>query len=182
MHPTPTNEPVISSNRERKRSRTVTMAANDLSADIKLVLDISSRVDERVKIIQSNQLELSSRMHQVSTDIVAVSSRVTILESKNGNRINEVEDELNEMVRRVDRMDVAGTSEFRHFADTVEKAVVDLKTHDQATDFRLRQLEGGNDGWKSKMEFYWGLGVKAIWVCVVCYVLYKLGLNPPPIP
>ena len=158
------------------------MPSNDLMNDIKTVLDISSRVDERVKMIQASQVELSSRMHQMAADLVSVGSRVTVLESKNGNRIHEVEDELNDVARRVDRMDHVGTEGSRSFTDSAGKLLAELKDQGRSLAARIQVLESGNDGWQSKFTFYWNLAIRGVWVVIVCYILFKLGLNTPPLP
>jgi hypothetical protein len=156
--------------------------------DIKQVLDISSRVDERVKIIQTGQQELNARLNHFIDELNILTGRVLVLESKNGNLVHQLEDEVGELGVRLERMDIG--------AEVSKETLVYLKNKDsqlnnrvedisvQVSDIthRLSVLEGHNEGWHTKAKHYGNLLVQALWVIAVCYILFRLGISTPPIP
>jgi chromosome segregation ATPase len=155
---------------------------SELISDIKQVLDISSRLDERAKIIQSNQEEMNQRLNRMIGDMHQLSSRVSVLESKNGGKIHELEDQINDLHIKVETMNVVGTS-YMQKKEAAEKN--DFKEMDEQMNklvMRLSALETVNDSWHSKIKHYGGLVIQGIWVIIVCYILFKLGINTPPIP
>lgn len=153
------------------------MQQGEMFNDIKQLLDISSRVDEKVKTIQSTQQELSSRLRELTEDMSEMAARLMVLESKNGGRTHIIENQVRELENKVDVMNASGTSKFCKVhaeEDTFSKC--------KTLDFRLQKLEGINDGWQAKVKQYSGLVIQGVWVVIVCYILYRLGLNGPPIP
>lgn len=155
---------------------------SELVNDIKQVLDISSRVDERAKLIQATQKELTDRLNAFSQEFNLLSSRVLVLESKNGGRIHEIQDDINTLRSKIDRIDIGGPEAFNRVMGEINKErdeVID-KLHDIAR--RVQYIESSNEGSQSKVKQYVHLFIQGIWVIIVCYVLYKLGLQTPPIP
>lgn len=71
---------------------------SSLVNDIKLVLDITSRVDERVKIIAESQQQMNTRLNHFIDEHNTLASRVTVLESKNINKIYDTVQDLEEKV------------------------------------------------------------------------------------
>ncbi len=150
----------------------------DVLGEIKSLLDISSRVDERVKNIQQNQQELNVRVNQFLGEFVQLSSRVVVLESKNGGQIHKVEDAITEINLEMQRMNSEGTSYFQKKMED-EREMRDLV---KLLETKVAKLEVHSDSWQNKMKQYGGLFVQGVWVVIICYVLYKLGLNTIPLP
>ena len=146
------------------------MDNEDILSDIKTVLDISSRVDERVKIIQSGQAETHSRLNQLVYEINTLMTRVSVLESKNGGAVHKLEEDLHLLDKRVERIEPIAL-DFLKLAENMRE-----------TETRLFKIEDSHEGWAAKVKQYTGLVIQALWVIIVCYLLYKLGLNTPPIP
>lgn len=153
------------------------MQNSELLTDIKQVLDISSRVDERVKIIQQNQQEMNARLNAFMIEFNTLSGRVMVLESKNGGRVHDIEDSITRLASRVERIDAAGTEAFQKvFADN-------KKDNDESEDElhslkrRVDTLEHNNDNWQTKIRQYGGLVVQGAWVVIMSYILFKLGLQ-----
>lgn len=158
------------------------MPTSDLLNEIKMVLDISSRVDERVKMIQASQSELGLRMHQLVSESSQLGSRVSVLESKNGNKSHELEGMIHDLETRVERIDVGGTSMYKEQYGELEDQLKEVNRKLDNMVLRLAALETSSEGWTSKFRQYSHLLIQGIWVVIVCYVLYKLGLNTPPLP
>lgn len=155
---------------------------SDLMDDIKQVLDISSRVDERAKLIQDTQKELTERINTFSHEFNMLSARVLVLESKNGGRLHEIQDDISDLKSRMDRIDVGGTEVFNRAINNIEKERQDIvdKLHDVIR--RVQSIELSHEGSQSAINRYVHLFIQGLWVIIVCYVLYKLGLQTPPIP
>lgn len=62
---------------------------SQVSESIKSVFDITSRIDERVKIIMEKQSEVDRRIGQMMDHINNISSRITVLESRDEKAIKE---------------------------------------------------------------------------------------------
>src|SRR5690349_19502580 len=58
------------------------MNESEIAKDVKQVLDITSRVDERIKLVQQSQKDLISKQENFSNELNNLKSRVLILESK----------------------------------------------------------------------------------------------------
>lgn len=150
--------------------------------DIKQVLEISSRVDERVKQIQVVQQELTARMNQMYSEFNQLTGRVLVLESKNGNKIHILEEEIDELEKRIEKIDFGGTEIMKTTIKEVNTEIESLDDSSKDMQSRLQMLEHSNQGWEGKVKYYSGLLMQAAWVIIVCYILWKLGINTPPIP
>jgi chromosome segregation ATPase len=157
------------------------LQTSELLNDVKQVLDISSRVDERVKLIQVNQAELNSRFNALVDDFNNLSARVMVIESRNGGKSHEIEEKIGKLHSRVDKIDV-NTEAFRQSLGSIKKLDKEesIKIHDMIR--RIYMLEHDSEGWQGKIKQWGGLVVQGIWVIIVCYLLLKLGLNPAPLP
>jgi DNA anti-recombination protein RmuC len=74
---------------------------NNLTEDLKLVLDITSRLDERAKIIADGQQKIDNRLDHFANDYNNLVSKVRVLESKN---IGKIIDDLKDLEERISRM------------------------------------------------------------------------------
>jgi chromosome segregation ATPase len=143
--------------------------SDEVVSDIKAVLDITSRVDERVKFVQENQIETHDRLNQLSKEITTLMSRVSVLESENGSKAYK---EIQELELKVEKSDIAKLPDF---IDQVNNKLSFL-------DHRIASLEDAKNGMAEKVKRYFGLVVQGAWVIIVCYLLYKLGLSAPLTP
>lgn len=161
----------------------------DVLGEIKSLLDISSRVDERVKNIQQSQQELNTRVNQFLGEFAQLSSRVLVIESRNGGKLHEIEDTLNKMQDnlvtfnlKLEKIDIAGTA-FENKNNTAGKEVQEEQTEAlEVLKEKVAKLEMHNESWQNKVKYWGALVIQGVWVIIVCYILYKFGLNTPPIP
>lgn len=154
----------------------------ELLNEIKVILDITSRVDERVKAIQTNQQDLTARLNQFIGELNQLTARVFVLESKNGGKVHAIEEEIDRMKTRVERMDVGGSEFYRRHVENYDETEEEVEKNLADLDKRLQKIEQTNEGWQTKVKHYAGLLIQGVWVIIVCYILYKLGINTPPIP
>jgi len=152
---------------------------HDLVNDIKLVLDITSRVDERVKMIAEGQQQMNIRLNHFIDEHNALAARVTVLESKNISKMAEsvqgVEEKITKMVIRVETLETLGSPLYQRIIEENRITIIDLKN-------RINNLEEHKQNVLDKIRRVLGFVGQAIFTILVCYILYKLGINSPPIP
>lgn len=61
----------------------------EVSESIKLVFDLTSRIDERVKILVEQHNEANHRIDKLVERQENILSRISVLENKNGTHLNE---------------------------------------------------------------------------------------------
>ena len=158
----------------------------DLQTEIKLVLEMTARVDERVKLVVEKQSEMTHRLNGFIDSHNALLNRVSVIEAKNGNGMHEVKNKVDGIVERVVKLEADQTNvhverientvgECREIMEEVRRELV-------AVEKRVHKLEEASAGMWSKTKFVLDLVAKGIWVLIVCWLLYKFGLNTPPIP
>lgn len=156
----------------------------DLQTEIKLVLEMTARIDERVKLIIEKQSEMTHRLNGFIDSHNALLNRVTIIETKNGNGIHEIKNKVDAIIERIVKVESEGENvdrvevmigECRDIMDEIRRELVNVEK-------RVHKMEESSAGMWSKMKFVIDLVAKGIWVIIVCWLLYKFGLNSPPIP
>lgn len=154
---------------------------SEILNDIKQVLEITSRVDERAKLIQLTQQEMATRINQLASELSNIGGRVMVLESKNGGKIHEIEDEIKQITKRLERIDVSDEITKGQYKDLIE-GQKNFSEKIGVISNRVQVLENNNDSWQVKVNHYGGMIVQAIWIIIVCWILYKLGISTPPTP
>ncbi len=155
---------------------------HDFTTEIKSLIDISSRIDERIKNIQQNQQESTGRLNQFLSDLTNLSSRVLVIESKNGNKMHEVEETLKDIDHKLEEMDLGATSFLEDYIKDEKQLKEDIKHKIEILETKVTRLELQHDSWQNKLKLYGGLLIQGIYVITVCYILYRLGISTPPIP
>ncbi len=147
--------------------------------DLKLVLDITSRVDERVKMIAEGQSELTQRLNKFIDEHNSLAVRVKLIETFAGDKlitdVSEIRMGLDRIKSRTDLIESIGAAPMREKMDTLAKSFDDMRV-------RLEQMELSHNSVSEKFKHIGGLIVQGIWVIIVCYVLFRLGINSPPLP
>jgi len=129
----------------------------EVTQSIKAVFDLTARVDERVKMLIEKQNQIDTKIEGLSIHHTDLVTKVGILESRN-------EKEFKEQIAR--------------FEDSVKEAENTLKEIDQRLYHVEKSSHTSENRWKSVYTFI----RDTAWVLLVCYLLYKLNLNLPPIP
>ena len=122
------------------------------SDNIQKLFDLSTRIDERVKMIQLRQEQMDKRVDENLQHVGSIMQKIAVLESK----------------ERV----VEGVSKN---IEVLEQAAVNM-------DKRLDVVEGknqaSNDRWNRIATFI----IQLVWVILAAYLLTKLHLQAPAIP
>lgn len=144
--------------------------AEGMQIELKKLLDLTTRVDERVKLIVERQQEMHSRLNQFAADHHELTTRVSIVESN-----AEDLETLDQLRQRVTMLEA-------HGSEPVNKQVNELEDEVDIIEDRVKKLEDHHEGMWGKINKLLGLLVHGVWIIVVCYLLYKMGINTPPLP
>lgn len=158
----------------------------DLQTEIKLVLEMTARVDERVKLVVEKQSEMTQRLNGFIDSHNALLNRVTIIEAKNGNGLHEVKNKVDTIIERVVKLESDQTNiNVERIENTVNECrdiMEEMRRELVAVEKRVHKIEDASAGVWSKTKFVFDLVAKGVWVLIVCWLLYKFGLTTPPIP
>ena len=117
---------------------------------LKLVFDITSRIDERMKALIENNNEAKDRIEKLYENQMVLINRITVLENKNSfQAVVDLKNEVNIMEGRVDHL----SERLIH----VEK-----------------EMNQANSKWAAVIDFIFKVGV----VVIGAIILWKLGIKP----
>ncbi len=156
----------------------------DLQSEIKLVLEMTARVDERVKLVVEKQSEMTQRLNGFIESHNALLNRVSVIEAKNGNGLHDLKNKVDNLIERIVKIE-ANSDHINRVENIVNKYSDDVdQIQNELTNVekRVNKIEESNLGIWSKTKFVLDHVAKGVWVVVVCWVLYKFGLNTPPLP
>lgn len=124
------------------------------SDNIQKLFDLSTRIDERVKAIQSKQEQLDRRIDETIRQHIDLMQKIAVLEAK-------AED--------------AGDEELYPKIIEIDRAINEL-------DKRMSHLENEqghhSERWKGIANFV----IQLVWVILAAYLLTRLNLQPPVVP
>jgi phage-related minor tail protein len=126
------------------------------SENIQKLFDLSTRIDERVKAIQSKQDDLDDRMSEVVKAHTDILQKVAVLQSKE-----------------------SGTGALSAKLDECQKEV-----HQELLelDKRLAVVEGKTNTSQDRWNKIFAFAIQIIWVILAAYLLMKLGIQAPVVP
>ena len=121
----------------------------EVSESLKLVFDITSRIDERMKVLIEKNNESKDKIEKLYDQQVTLLNRITILENKNNTQvINDLKNEVNIIDGRVEHL----SERLVH----VEK-----------------EIHQNNSKWANIIDFIFKLAT----VVVGSIILWKLGVK-----
>jgi DNA repair exonuclease SbcCD ATPase subunit len=155
--------------------------------EIKRVLELTSRVDERVKMIAESHKEMADRLERFIEHHNTLAERVTKIESSTWTgdeveeRIEEVEEDQSAITLRVATVESNAPYALKIVDQSLEAlnkltdrvAKVELDQHDNT-----KKLKTWSDwlGWGGDFLF------KLAWIVIAAYLLLRLGLGGTNIP
>lgn len=125
---------------------------NHVTESIKLVVDLTSRIDERIKNIAEDSKKKDERLDRILDQQTNLTARITVLEAKNYNGIKQDIHELKSECKEID----VGIHDFSQRIATLEV-----------------QNTNANAKWKTAFDFC----IKVVWTIITCWLLMKLGLH-----
>jgi len=129
----------------------------EITNSIKALYDLTARVDERVKIIGEKQVNFEHRLETLIENQQGVTTRVSILESKNGQEV---------------KGDISANS--RKISD-IEKDMVKMTAR---VDTIASNQKTANNIWLTILDYV----TRGGWIIFICWLLYRFGLQTPPLP
>lgn len=150
---------------------------NELRQEIRQILDTTARVDERFKTMVERQHEFSARLQAVSDQLATLQSRLTVVESKNGESAKKyaeaVAHEVRELTMKVEKLDLAGsvpTKKATTDIEAIEEKINDLEN-------RLEGIEKHSGDWSNRMKAA-GIEIfKIILAMIAAYLLFRWGIK-----
>lgn len=157
---------------------TLSQKYDELSASLKVAMDTISRIDERVGIFVQKLEALERKIDHhvencpVKCNFPELTSRVSVLEARNGKEIKERVLELR---------------------DHTEKEIEGLNNEIKEADERIRLLEvkckevqalasSSQNRWKIIGWAALNIIVPIVWVLIASWLLYYMGIASPPTP
>jgi len=138
-----------------------------VSDAIQTVFDLTSRIDERVKMLITHQNEIDLRLEKLLDMHQQILHRITAIESKNLNAIEDDLQNLNEKVAILENDDCRGE-------------IQELKTKIHSFDLKQENITlriGSHDGrWNKIFDSIWKFAL----MLIAGFILYKLGFQSPP--
>jgi predicted nuclease with TOPRIM domain len=122
----------------------------EVNDSLKMVFDITSRIDERMKVLVENNIDLRDKIEKLYDQHVAILNRLVVLENKNSLQVlGDLKTDINSLESKFENM----SGRLIH----VEKEVTQ-----------------NNSKWTNIVDFIFKLGV----VVIGGIILWKLGLKP----
>lgn len=122
----------------------------EVNDSLKMVFDITSRIDERMKVLVENHNESKDKIEKLCDQQITLLNRLTILENKNGiEAMHELRNEVNTLDQKIE-----GISERLLYVE--------------------KEMTHSSNKWTSILDFIFKVGV----VVIGSIILWKLGLKP----
>lgn len=122
----------------------------EVNDSLKMVFDITSRIDERMKVLVENNIDLRDKIEKLYDQHVVILNRLVVLENKNSLQVlGDLKTDINSLESKFENM----SGRLIH----VEKEVTQ-----------------NNSKWTNIVDFIFKLGV----VVIGGIILWKLGLKP----
>jgi hypothetical protein len=122
----------------------------DINESLKLVFDITSRIDERMKILIENNNDSKERIEKLFDQQIMLLNRITVLENKNSTQmVTELKNELTILDNKVDHLS--------------ERCI-----------YLEKEVNQQGNKWTVLFDFTFKIGV----MLVGSIILWKIGIQP----
>ncbi len=155
------------SNMPRNEGEILIEQYNQVTNSIKSVFDLTSRIDERVKMLVERQNDADERYDKVLELLQQLVNRVTILESKD---VSNVKTDLNEINKRIAIMESSGA---KHDIEDIKQKIHTLDLRVEAINMRTVNQEGR---WAKLFDLVFKLTI----MLIGGYLLFRFGWQAPP--
>ncbi len=136
---------------------------HEITESVKALFDLTSRVDERINWVISSNKDLRNMIDQIDSKIQYNSEKSAVVSEKlslNEHRIVDMRSEIQYIKSDMDDTDASMAK--------IEKRVSVVEQHSDQT----------ANIWKTAI----GYVVQGSFTIILCYLLYKLNLQTPPLP
>lgn len=136
----------------------------ELTQSIKGLFDLTARIDERMKMIGEKQHNLEEQVDELSEKLNHAISTINVLDAT-GTK-SSVMDKENQRILML----------------SVDTKISAFATEMKDIEKRLGMIERSTTNSDNHKKMFLDFIYKTIWVIFVCYILYKLNLQTPPLP
>lgn len=152
---------------------------NEFLVEMKQLLNVTSRVDERVKSLIENQQEINGRLNRYIDEQSRLASKIAVLEQHGGSKLKDgldmLDDHMVDITHRLGLIEQGFNPLHAKEQETIRNELASIKN-------RLEKVETSSNNLIGSIQKVGGLVIQMLWVIITCYLLYKLGLNSPPLP
>ena len=157
----------------------VSASNNEFLVEMKQLLNVTSRVDERVKSLIENQQEINGRLNRYIDEQSRLASKIAVLEQHGGSKLKDgldmLDDHMVDITHRLGLIEQGFNPLHAKEQETIRNELASIKN-------RLEKVETSSNNLIGSIQKVGGLVIQMLWVIITCYLLYKLGLNSPPLP
>lgn len=142
-----------------------------VNESIKSVFDLTSRIDERVKMLVERQGDLEEQLDKAIDNQQQILSRVLVLESRDATPIATANKaEIHEIKQRVAIMESSGS----------KRDIEDIKQKIHLLDLRVESINMRTANQESRWAKLFDLVFKLTIMLIGGYLLFKFGWQAPP--
>ncbi len=128
----------------------------EVSDSLKLVFDLTSRIDERMKIVIAGNTETKEKIERLASQYSDIITRISLLESKNTNRqIDELKEEIKDVKTKIN-----------DFHDTVDNSKIKMAEVE-------KDLKSHSYKWTALIDFIFKVAI----IVIGGVILFKLGIK-----
>lgn len=153
----------------------------EITDAMKALFDLTARIDERVKmLVISNEKihnlfnSLEDKVGYATEKSALVAEKVAVVELKTTDIRSEMNMMRSEFKEKIKEEIVAIEDDHEAIEKDIEK-ITQIET-------RIAFLEKSSNSQENRWKMVVGYVIQTAWILVVCYLLYKLNLQTPPIP
>jgi hypothetical protein len=144
---------------------------NNANESIKSVFNLTSRIDERVKILVEQQVDLKQQLDKAIDNQQQILNRVTVLESKDvTSAVASSKTDIHDIKQRVAIMESSGS----------KQDIEDIKQKIHLLDLRLESINMRTANQESRWAKIFDLVFKLTIMLIGGYLLFRLGWQSPP--
>jgi len=144
---------------------------NNVNESIKSVFDLSSRIDERVKMLVERQSSHEEQLDKAIDNQQQIIQRITVLESKDVVHIATAnKDNISDINKRVAIMESSGS----------KQDIEDLKQKIHLLDLRVESINMRTANQEGRWAKLFDLVFKLTIMLIGGYLLFKFGWQAPP--
>lgn len=169
--PPPKGTPKQGTNMPKTEAEILMEHYNNVNQSIKSVFDLTSRIDERVKMLVERQGDLEEQLDKAIDNQQQILSRVLVLESRDATPIATANKaEIHEIKQRVAVMESVES----------KKDIEDIKQKIHLLDLRVESINMRTANQESRWAKLFDLVFKLTIMLIGGYLLFKFGWQAPP--
>ena len=150
------------------------MPESEARSEIKLVLEMTARVDERVKLIIERQSDMSVRLNNFMDSNNVLSNRVSVIEAKGSNGIGELKNKYDTIIERLVRLE---SSPLIGEIDFIKNHIESSKEEMNNFENRMSKVEDSNTSIWTRINWTFDVITKISMPILITWLLWQLGFQ-----